>query len=141
MATTPRTSITVETSVNTDAATAWRFFTDPGEIIHWNHASDDWYAPAAQNDLRPGGRFSYRMEARDGSVGFDFGGVFNEVKPGELLTYTIDDGRSVEVRFEPGSHGTNVIETFEAENVHSIELQRGGWQAILDNYKKHVEAK
>jgi uncharacterized protein YndB with AHSA1/START domain len=141
MSTQDKTSITVETSVSADPATAWRFFTDPSEIVRWNHASDDWHSPAAKNDLRPGGRFSYRMEARDGSIGFDFGGVFNDVKPGELLTYSLDDGRQVAVKFTPGSAGTKVSETFEAENTNSIELQRGGWQAILDNYRKLVEGK
>src|SRR5205085_6625362 len=99
METTEKKQITVETTVNVPVEKAWKIFTTPDDITKWNNASDDWHSPTAENDLRPGGKFVYRMEAKDGSFGFDFGGQYDEVKPNELIAYTIGDGRKVEVVF------------------------------------------
>jgi uncharacterized protein YndB with AHSA1/START domain len=132
--------ITIEAIVNVPAEKAWKVYTNAKHITQWNHPSDDWHSPSAENDLRPGGTFSYRMEAKDGSYGFDFGGVYDEVKPNELLSYTIGDGRKVSNVFEKKGGATKVTVTFEAENQNSIEMQRGGWQAILDNFKKYAES-
>ena len=134
-----KTTITVETTVKAPVEKVWQYFTAPEHITKWNNASDDWHTPSAKNDLRVGGDFVYRMEAKDGSFGFDFGGVFDEVKANKRLAYTIGDGRKVEVDFTPDGNETKVVETFEAENMHSHEMQKGGWQAILDSFKKHVE--
>jgi uncharacterized protein YndB with AHSA1/START domain len=139
MNTAEKTQITVETTVNVPVEKAWKVWTTPDDITQWNNASDDWHTPKAENDLRPGGKFTYRMEAKDGSFGFDFGGVYDEVKPNELLVYTIGDGRKVEVTFTGNGDETKVVETFEAESSHSIEMQQGGWQAILNNFKKYAE--
>jgi uncharacterized protein YndB with AHSA1/START domain len=133
-------AITIETTVHAPVKKVWEYFSDPGHITKWNFASDDWHSPKAENDLRAGGKFSSRMEARDGSFGFDFSGVYDEVKPHDLITYTLDDGRRVEIKFEETESATRIVETFEAEETHSYEMQRDGWQAILNNFKKYVEA-
>lgn len=140
MNTTAKTQITVQSTVNAPVQKVWDLFTNPKHVTQWNNASDDWHTPTAQNDLRTGGNFSYRMEAKDGSVGFDFAGIYDAVKTNELIEYTIGDGRKVKVTFSGKGNETNVVETFEAEDIHSHEMQRGGWQAILDNFKKYVEA-
>ncbi len=140
METTTNTVITVEATVNAPVEKVWDVYTNPKHITQWNHASDDWHSPSAENDLRPGGTFSYRMEAKDGSFGFDFGGVYDEVKPNELLSYTIGDGRIVKNVFAKDGDTTKVTVTFEAENQNPVEMQRGGWQAILDNFKKYAES-
>ena len=134
------TKITVETSVDAPLEKVWKSWTEPEHIVHWNFASDDWQSPTAKNDLKKGGTFNYRMEAKDGSMGFDFGGIYDDVKENELIEYTMGDGRKVQVRFSGSGNQTKVIETFEAETTHSEELQKGGWQAILDNFKKHTES-
>ncbi|MGH2552339.1 MAG: SRPBCC domain-containing protein, partial [Chitinophagaceae bacterium] len=103
------------------------------------NASDDWHAPIAENDLRAGGTFKTRMEAKDGSMGFDFGGVYDEVKTNELIEYTMGDGRKVSIAFKANGEETKIFETFEAENENPVEMQRGGWQAILNNFKKYTE--
>jgi uncharacterized protein YndB with AHSA1/START domain len=139
METQNKTVITVETTVNAPVEKVWEYFTKPEHIIQWNNPSDDWHTPRAENDLRVGGNFVYRMEARDGSMGFDFGGVYDAVKPKEYIEYTIGDGRKVKVTFSGKGNSTKVVESFEAEDIHSEELQRGGWQAILDNFNKHTE--
>jgi uncharacterized protein YndB with AHSA1/START domain len=133
-------TITVETLVNAPVEKVWNFWSSPEHIIKWNNASADWHTPHAENDLRPGGNFSFRMEARDGSMGFDFGGVYDVVIPHQQIDYTMGDGRKVKVTFTPSGHGTKVTETFEAEDTHSLEMQRAGWQAIMDNFKNHVES-
>jgi len=133
-------TITIETTVNAPVEKAWKYWTEPAHITKWNFASDDWQCPTAQSDLKPGGKFSCRMEAKDGSLGFDFGGVYDEVKNNELINYTLGDDRKVSVKFSDLGGKTKVTETFEAESTHSEEMQRNGWQAILDNYKKHVES-
>lgn len=117
----------------------WKLWTTPEDIVNWNYASDDWHSPRAENDLRAGGLFKYRMEAKDGSTGFDFGGVYNKVKTNELIEYTIGDGRKVRIVFSGRGSKTNIVETFEAEKTHTIDQQREGWQAILDNFKKYAE--
>ena len=134
------TTITVENTVNAPVQKVWEFWSSPEHIVNWCSASDDWHTPKAENDLRTGGTFSSRMEAKDGSFGFDFGGVYNEVKTNELIEYTIGDGRKVKITFTTVGAETKIVETFEAENTHPIEMQRGGWQAILDNFKKYTES-
>ena len=134
-----RDSITVETTVAVSPELAWAYWTEPRHITQWNQASDDWHTPSAEQDLRVGGRFSSRMESRDGKFGFDFGGIYDAVEPYRLIAYTIDDGRKVSVLFDTVRSGTQITETFEAEAENSVDLQRTGWQAILDSYKRYVE--
>jgi uncharacterized protein YndB with AHSA1/START domain len=140
METQEKTTITVENTVNAPVEKVWNYWTKPEHITKWNNASDDWHSPRAENDLRPGGKFSSRMEAKDGSMGFDFGGVYDVVAPNEYIEFTLGDGRKVKVRFAASGDTTKVTESFEAEETNSIELQRNGWQAILNNFKKYTEA-
>jgi uncharacterized protein YndB with AHSA1/START domain len=133
------TKITVETFVQAPKDTVWRLWTTPEDIVRWNNASDEWHTPGAKIDLKAGGEFLYRMEAKDGSFGFDFGGIFNSVVPKESLAYTLGDGRKVEISFTGNGSITKITETFEAENENPIEMQRDGWQAILSNFKKYAE--
>jgi len=135
-----KTSITVENTVNAPVEKVWELWTAPEHITKWNNASDDWHTTRAENDLRAGGKFLSRMEAKDGSFGFDFEGTYDEVRPNEAIVYTIADGRRVEVIFTSAGDSTKVVETFEAESENPIEMQRGGWQAILDSFKKYAEA-
>ena len=135
-----KTTISVQAIVKAPIETVWKKWTTPEDIMKWNNASDDWHTPWADIDLREGGKFICRMESKDGSHGFDFGGVYDEVKRYERIVYSIDDGRKVNIAFSSVGNETEVIETFEAENTHSIELQRQGWQAILDNFKKYTES-
>jgi uncharacterized protein YndB with AHSA1/START domain len=141
MTTTEKTTITVSASINAPIEKVWELWTAPKHIMQWNNASPDWHTPKAENDLRTGGRFSSRMEAKDGSFGFDFGGVYDEVKMHKVIAYTIGDGRKVKVNFTGNGNTTEVVEAFEAEGTNPVEMQRGGWQAILNNFKKYVEAK
>ena len=134
------TNITIGATVHAPVEKAWEYFTSPEHVIKWNHASDDWHSPKAENDLRPGGKFLYRMEAKDGSFGFDFWGVYDEVKKNERIVYTMGDGRKCIVLFKDNGNQTQVIESFEAEGTNPVEMQKTGWQAILDNFKKYVEA-
>jgi uncharacterized protein YndB with AHSA1/START domain len=131
--------ITVQTSVRATEEEAWKAFTDPKHITQWNFASDDWCCPAAENDAVSGGRFSWRMEAKDGSTGFDFEGVYDEVVPKKRIAYRLGDGREVRITFETDGENVLIRESFEAEGTNSDELQRAGWQAILDNFKRYVE--
>lgn len=131
--------ITVESKINAPKERVWKLWTTPEDIIKWNNASDDWRTPRVENDLRTGGSFNYRMESKDGSSGFDFSGIYKKVKPNELIEYKIGDGRKVRIDFKRIDDETKIVETFEAEDVNSIELQRAGWQAILDNFKKYAE--
>lgn len=137
---TPAKRITVETTINAPLKKVWEYWSAPEHITKWNAASDDWHSPRAENDLRKGGKFLARMEAKDGSMGFDFEGVYDEVVDQKLIAYTMGDGRTVSVNFEETGDQTRVRETFDAETTHSEEMQRGGWQAILDNFKKYVES-
>jgi uncharacterized protein YndB with AHSA1/START domain len=132
--------ITVQATVNAPIEKVWDCWTSPTHTIHWNNASDDWHTPRAENDLRAGGKFLSRMEAKDGSVGFDFEGIYDAVKPHELIAYSLADGRKVQVTFANSGTQTIVTEKFDAEDENSIELQKGGWQSILDNFKKYTEA-
>ena len=134
------TKITVETTVNAPVEKVWKSWSEPQHIKNWCAASEDWHAPKAENDLRTGGTFITRMEAKDGSFGFDFGGVYDNVKKNELIEYTMGDGRKVHVIFSPAGDQTKIVETFDAEAMNSVEMQRGGWQAILDNFKKYTES-
>ena len=134
-----REKIRVETTVNVPVEKAWECFTEPKHITKWNFASGDWHCPAASNNLYPGGRFTYRMEARDGSVGFDFTGRYTYIDFNRTITYQIDDNREVNIEFTQVGEETRITETFEAEDIHPAEMQRDGWQAILNNYKKYTE--
>jgi uncharacterized protein YndB with AHSA1/START domain len=133
--------ITIQTTVNADIDTVWAAWTTPDDINQWNAASDDWHNPRSSNDLRPGGRFSYRMEARDGSFGFDFEGTYTQVVSQKLIEYVLGDDRSVTIRFEPTETGVQVVETFQAEDVNAAELQKQGWQSILNHFAAYVESK
>jgi uncharacterized protein YndB with AHSA1/START domain len=139
MATQDKKVLTVENTINAPVERVWEYWTKPEHIIKWNTPSDDWHTPRAENDLKAGGRFLSRMEAKDGSVGFDFGGVYDAVTKNEYIEYTIGDGRKVKIIFKSDGNKTKITESFEAENIHSIEMQQGGWQAILDNFKKYTE--
>ena len=133
-------SITVEALINAPVEIVWHYWTEPEHITQWNFASDEWHSPKAANDLTVGGNFVYRMEAKDGSFGFDFGGSYDAVVINEQINYTMGDGRKAQISFISQDDNTKIIETFEAETENTIELQKGGWQAILDNFKKYVEA-
>jgi uncharacterized protein YndB with AHSA1/START domain len=111
----------------------------PEHITKWCSPSPDWHAPKAENDLTTGGKFSTRMEAKDGSFGFDFGGVYDQVKTNELIEYTMSDGRNCVIKFAGSGNETKVTETFDPETINPIEMQQAGWQAILDNFKKYTE--
>lgn len=132
-------TISVETTVHAPVEKVWEYWTEPQHITKWSFASDDWHAPNAENDLRVGGKFLTRLEAKDGSFGFDFNGVYDEIKINELISFTLGDGRKVRVTFITQENNTKVIEAFEAEGTHSIEQQKAGWQAFLDNFKKYSE--
>jgi len=133
-------TITIAARVHAPAEYAWECYTRPEHIIHWNFASPDWHCPAAKSDLKPGGKFAYTMASRDGKASFDFEGVFNELIPGQLLRYSIADGRAVEVYFIEEPDITLVRIKFEAENFHTIEQQRDGWQSILNEFVRYTEA-
>jgi uncharacterized protein YndB with AHSA1/START domain len=135
-----KTNITVEATIDAAITRVWDYWTEPEHIKNWNNASDDWHTPDARNDLQAGGEFSYRMEAKDGSFGFDFAGVYDEVIELRKINYTLADDRKVSIDFAETADGVNVTETFEAESMNSVELQRAGWQAILDNFKKYVDS-
>ena len=140
MANITKTIITVRASVNAPVETVWKHWTSPESITGWNNASDDWFTPRATNELRKGGKFSYRMEARDGSLGFDFEGIYDNVIVNKQIDYTLGDSRKVKITFDSDGKTTEVIETFEAENTHPVDLQRSGWQSIIDNFKKFAES-
>lgn len=133
------TKITVENLIAAPIEKIWDYWTSPEHIPHWNFASDDWCSPAATNDLQVDGKFCYRMEAKDGSMGFDFEGIYTDIKLHESIEYTLGDGRNVKIDFEKKGDQYKVTETFEAENENPVEMQQQGWQNILDNFKKHVE--
>jgi uncharacterized protein YndB with AHSA1/START domain len=131
--------ITVSAIVAAPLAHVWKCWTSAEDVMKWNFASDDWHCPAAKNDLRVGGKFTYRMAARDGSAEFDFEGVYSVVDHQKRIEFSMSDGRRVIVRFEPEGEGTRVTESFDPESEHTEDLQRQGWQAILDNFRKHAE--
>lgn len=132
--------ITIKATVNAPIEKVWEFWTSPRHITKWNQASDDWHTPRAENDLRVGGKFTARMEAKDGSAGFDFEGSYDDVKTNQLISYSMSDGRKVKVTFLDKDGSTEVAETFDPESENPIEMQRDGWQAILNSFKKYVES-
>ncbi len=117
----------------------WEFYVNPKHIVNWNFAGDDWHCPKAEVDLKIGGRFSFRMEAKDGSFGFDFWGVYDEIIPQEKIRYTIGDGRKAEVRFTERNEDTAVEIDFEPEKTNPEDMQQQGWQAILNHFKEYAE--
>jgi uncharacterized protein YndB with AHSA1/START domain len=132
--------ITVNALVNASLETVWDSWTNPKHIVNWNFASDDWHAPAAKNDLSIGGAFAYTMAAKDGSFSFDFTGKFTEITPNKSISYILDDDRKVDITLELFEGQVMVIESFEAETQNPEDLQKTGWQAILDNFKKYTES-
>ena len=132
--------IMVQATVSADKRKAWDHYTEPEHITKWNFASEDWHCPSASNDLRTGGKYSSRMEAKDGSFGFDFEAIYDEVIDEEKFTYTMTDGRQATVNFDKDGDKTKVTIIFDAENENPKDMQRDGWQAILDNFKKYVES-
>jgi uncharacterized protein YndB with AHSA1/START domain len=133
-------AITVQTTVNAPVAKVWEYWNKPEHITGWAFASDDWEAPAAENDVRVGGKFKTVMAAKDKSSSFDFTGIYTAVKEHELIEYTMDDGRRVKVEFTQLPEGVKITETFDPEKENPEDVQRSGWQAILDNFKKYVES-
>lgn len=135
------TKITVETLVSAKPQKVWDCFTQPEHIVKWNFASDDWHCQKASNDLKVGGKFSSTMASKDGKMQFDFDGIYTEVIPLKRIAYNLADGRTVKVEFIAEGHITRVVETFDAENENPLDMQKAGWQAIMDNFKNHVEQK
>ena len=133
--------ITVETLAKATPHAVWQAWNTPADIEQWNTAHESWHTPRSTVDLREGGSFQSRMEARDGSAGFDFEGTYTRIVPGQAVEYRMSDGREVQIEFAEGPDGVLVKETFDAEGENSPDLQRQGWQAILDNFGRHVEAK
>jgi uncharacterized protein YndB with AHSA1/START domain len=134
-----KTRVTVQAVVQAPVEKVWKIWSEPEHITKWNQASETWHSPRAENDLRVGGKFLTRMEAKDGSMGFDFGGVYDVVKLHEEISYTMGDGRRVDITFTGQGNETKIVEIFDAESTHSIEMQQAGWQAIMDNFKSYAE--
>jgi len=135
------TKLNIQAMINAPIAKAWECYTLPEHIIHWNFADESWHCTSAENDLRTGGKYKARMEAKDGSFGFDFEGIYEAVEIENYLCYVLADERKVKVWFEPNESTTKVKIQFDAENENPLEMQQGGWQAILDNFKKYAENK
>ncbi|MFT3827879.1 MAG: SRPBCC family protein [Chitinophagaceae bacterium] len=133
------TKVSIETTIAADGNKVWDYWTKPEYITKWNFASDDWHCPAAENDLRPGGKYKARMEAKDGSFGFDFEAVYDEVIDKKKISYTMGDGRQATTLFENGGGKTKVSVTFDAENENPVDMQKAGWFAILENFRKYTE--
>ena len=133
------TKITVEATIRADKDKVWDYYTNPDHITQWNFADPSWHCPSAENDMRIGGKYSARMEAKDGSFGFDFEAVYTDVAMWDSFTYVMPDGREVNVDFDEGGEKTHVTVTFDAESENSVEMQKGGWQAILNNFKTYAE--
>lgn len=131
--------ITVQSEINKSIEKVWKLWTSPEHIMQWNNASDDWYTPHAENDLRVGGKFKYTMASRDGAMSFDFEGVYTIVVNHSLIEYKLGDNRKVIVTFKSQENGVVVTEKFDSETENSEALQQQGWQAILDNFKKYAE--
>src|SRR3972149_11359770 len=134
-----RTLVNVQTLVKLPVARIWDLWTDPWHIIHWNQASAEWHTARAENDVKKNGRFSYRMEARDGSVGFDFSGEYRKVIKNKSIEYFLDDSRIVSITFSEDNNETLISESFEAEETYPVDYQREGWQSILNNFKNYAE--
>lgn len=139
MTTANKTAITVATTVQAPVEKVWQYWTLPEHIQQWCAASDDWHAPDAENDVREGGKFRTTMAAKDGSVSFDFAGIYTAVEENKLIKYAMSDGRKVEITFLPEGDSTKVVETFDPEDTNPLEMQQGGWQAILDNFRNYTE--
>lgn len=139
METSQPTKVTVQAVIQAPVEKVWTYWTAAEHITKWNQASDEWHAPRAENDLREGGKFLTRMEAKDGSMGFDFTGTYDIVNQHEQISYTMEDGRKVDITFIDQGNATQVVETFDAESTHSVEQQQAGWQAIMDNFKTYTE--
>ena len=133
-------TITVKVTISADEIKVWDYYTAPEHITQWNFANDDWCCPSANNELSVGGKCIARMEAKDGSVGFDFEAVYDEVSVGEKLKYTMSDGRQATIVFKQLNDAVEVKVIFDADNEPSLDMQQAGWQAILNNFKKYVEA-
>lgn len=136
----PKAAITVKNTVNAPAEKVWELWTGSEHVMQWNNASDDWHTPKATNDLRPGGKFVFTMASKDGNFSFDFEGIYDAVIEHQRIAYTMADGRKAEITFQADGGNTHIIETFDAENMNAHEMQRAGWQAILDNFKKYAES-
>ena len=131
--------ITVQNTINASIEKVWELWTAPEHVIKWNNASDDWHTPFAENDLKVGGKFKYTMASKDGTMGFDFEGIYTNVVNPSLIEYEMADGRKVKIIFEKDEDSIKVIESFDPETENPEEMQKNGWQAILDNFKKYVE--
>lgn len=131
--------VTINATVNAPVAKVWKNWTTPADIMQWNNASPDWHTPRAENDLRKGGSFLSRMEAKDGSFGFDFTGIYDEVITNKHIAYTMPDGRKVKIDFTDNGDSTGIQSVFDAETENPVEMQREGWQAILNNFKQYTE--
>jgi uncharacterized protein YndB with AHSA1/START domain len=131
--------ITVQATINTEAKKVWEYYNNPNHIIHWNFADSSWHCPSAKNDMQIGGTYKARMEAKDGSFGFDFEAIYSDIKDGQEFTYEFG-GRVATVQFKALGKQTEVIVTFDPENENPIEMQKDGWQAILDNFKNYTES-
>ena len=139
METNQSTKVTVQAVIQAPVDKVWRYWTEPEHITKWYQPSEEWHAPRAENDLRAGGKFVTRMEAKDGSAGFDFGGTYDSVKLHEEISYTLGDGREVGIAFIDQGDATKVVETFDPESANPVEFQQAGWQAIVDSFKKYAE--
>ena len=135
----PKERITISTTVNASAPKVWEYWTKPEHMTQWNQASDDWYCPRAENDLTVGGKLVSRMEAKDGSMGFEFGGTYDSIEINKKLAFTMGDGRKVEVIFTGDNGKTTIVESFDPESSNPVDMQRAGWQAILDSFKRYIE--
>lgn len=133
------TKITIQNEIKAPIHKVWDYYNDPKHIIKWNSASPDWHTTTSTNDLKPGGKFSSRMEVKDGSMGFDFGGIYDKVDHHQLISYTMEDGRQTNITFKEEDQNTLVTIVFDAEASNPVEVQKGGWQAILDSFKRYTE--
>ena len=131
--------ITVQTTINATLSHVWDCFTKPEHIVHWNFASDDWHCPTATSDFKEKGNFNYTMSAKDSTTQFDLKGTFLQIEKEQLIVYQLEDNRKVNISFNVEEDAVKLVESFEPENIHSHDLQREGWQAILNNFKKYCE--
>lgn len=131
-------TITIEATINASVSKVWEYWTEPQHITNWSFASNEWHCPNAENDLQVGGKFTTRMEAKDDSFGFDFSGTYTDIKPNKSINYTMSDGRKVETEFIEEGAKTKIEQTFDAETENPIEMQKNGWQAILNSFKNYM---
>lgn len=140
MSTTEKTVLTISASINAPIARVWESWNEPKHIVNWAFASDEWHAPSSENDLREGGAFKTVMAAKDGSMAFDFHGTYDVVETHKHISYTLGDGRKVQTYFTNSEDGVFITQSFEAEDMNPLEMQQGGWQAILNNFKQYTES-